>query len=245
MITKGTQLVNMTNGNVVEVVEEEKGGKVTIATRTATGHFTAVRRVASTSIRSGLLTLMGKPWKTGYVPADQLPAGHPFALPVPAGTVAGMDEEIDFQAMDTEELAAFAASKLTQVAILAKLADGAKEEIRRRQPRKGTTVLGDTAVIAKYPETFSAELAKANLTDQQYKAICVSKPDATRAKKLLGGDGPLYRSLCKPGKASLEIRPATDKDRQASSDLDTAEEITAQVPFAPGDGEGSTLRAPF
>lgn len=235
MIAKGTQLVNMTNGHAVKVVDEEKDGRITIATQTISGRLVGMRKVASTAVRSTYLTLMGKPWKTGYVPADQIPAGHPFAPPSSTGNVSSMDEEIDFTNMDNEELAAFAASRLTQAAILTKLADAAKDEIRRRKPRKGVTVFGNTAIVAKYPESFNADLAKDRLTPAQYEAICVSKPDATRAKKILGGaDSPLYKSVCKPGKAALEVRPATDKDHQAAADLDEAERVNGQTPFTVG-----------
>jgi hypothetical protein len=127
--------------------------------------------------------------------------------------------------MTDESLAEFTSRRLAEAKLLSALAEKAKEEIRRRTPRSGVTIFGSTAVVASRPMRFSADLARAALNKRQLEAISVTSPDATLAKKVLGPDSPLYRSVCKEGRITLAVRPATDDDRQAAGLADTAASV--------------------
>lgn len=217
--------ISVENGSVIKVLEDDNGRTV-VATVTITGRLINQRRMNGTSLHLSFLNNMGKPWKTGYVKADQLPENHEFAYrPARAATISVPTEDPEFSDMTTEALAAFASRYLAQAKLATDLAEKAKEEIRRREPRNGVTILGDTAVVASRPMRFDAALAAANLNRRQLEAISVTKPDATLAKKILGADTPLYRSVCKEGKITLTIRPATDDDRMAAEVADTAESV--------------------
>ena len=104
--------------------------------------------------------------------------------------------------------------------------------MRLRTKEAGTRVFGDVAVNAAPNNRFDAALAKANLTSRQYDAICVSKPDATLAKKVLGEDSPAYRATLKAGDWRVTIRFATDEDREMAR---IAEARAALASFQPGD----------
>lgn len=168
----------------------------------------------------------GKPWKTGHVKADQLPANHEHAYrPARDATISVPTEDPEFSDMTDEDLAEYANRRLAEAKLASDLAEKAKEELRNRKPRNGVTIFGNTAVVASRPMRFDAALAKANLNRRQLDAISVSKPDAALAKKVLGADTPVYRSVCKEGKITLTIRTATDEDRQAAEIADTAESV--------------------
>lgn len=217
--------ISVENGSVIKVLEDT-GGQTIVATVTLTGRLTNQRRMNGTSLHLSYLNNMGKPWKTGYVKADQLPENHPYAYrPARASTIQVPTEDPEFSDMTTEALAEYANRRLAEAKLASDLAEKAKEELRNRKPRNGVTILGDTAVVASRPMRFDAALAKANLNKRQLDAISVAKPDATLAKKVLGENSPVYRSVCKEGKITLTIRTATDEDRQKAEIADTAESV--------------------
>lgn len=170
-------------------------------------------------------TVVGTVTITGRV-INQLPENHEYAYrPARAATISVPTEDPEFSDMADEDLAEYANRRLAEAKLASDLAEKAKEELRNRKPRNGVTIFGNTAVVASRPMRFDAALAKANLNRRQLDAISVSKPDATLAKKVLGADTPVYRSVCKEGKITLTIRTATDEDRQAAEIADTAESV--------------------
>ncbi|MBQ6358832.1 MAG: hypothetical protein IJI97_07795 [Clostridia bacterium] len=218
--------ISVENGSVIKVLDASSRGTVVVGTVTITGRVINQRTMGDASLHTSYLNSTGKPWKTGYVKADQLPENHPYAYrPARAATISVPTEDPEFSDMTTEALAEYANRRLVEAKLATDLAEKAKEELRKRQPRNGVTIFGNTAVVASRPMRFDAALAKANLNKRQLDAISVSKPDATLAKKVLGADSPVYRSVCKEGKITLTIRTATDEDRQAAEIADTAESV--------------------
>lgn len=225
MNLKDEIFISMENGSVIKVLDDTDGQTV-VATVTLTGRLTNQRRMNGTSLHLNYKNTKGELWKTGYVKADQLPADHPYAYrPARAATISVPTEDPEFADMSTQALAEFANIRLAEAKLASDLAERAKEELRKRQPRTGTTILGNVAVIAARPRRFDADLAKQKLTSSQLAAISVTKPDATLAKKVLGKDSELYGSVCKEGKATLTIRNASDEDRQAAEIAETAERV--------------------
>lgn len=230
---KGETFISAENGSVVKVLEDT-GSHVVVATVTFDGRLTNQRRMNSASLRNA-----ARNRKTGYVrlnlKADQLPGDHEFAYrPASRQPMPVPDGDLDFSSMSDEDLAEFARRRLAEEKLAGYLANKAKEELRKREPRTGVTVLGDTAVVASRPHRFDASLAKKVLNRRQLEAISVTVPDASLAKKVLGADSPLYRSVCTEGKIRLEIRPATDEDREAAQIMDTAAQV-ATTNFRIGD----------
>ena len=218
--------ISVENGSVIKVLDASSRGTVVVGTVTITGRVINQRTMGDASLHTSYLNSTGKPWKTGYVKADQLPENHPYAYrPARAATISVPTEDPEFSDMTTEALAEYANRRLVEAKLATDLAEKAKEELRKRQPRNGVTIFGNTAVVASRPMRFDAALAKANLNKRQLDAISVSKPDATLAKKVLGADSPVYRSVCKEGKITLTIRTATDEDRQKAEIADTAESV--------------------
>lgn len=222
---KGETFISMENGSIIRVLEDNDGRTV-VATVTLTGALTNQRPINSRSLHLDYKNTSGNPWKTGYVLAEQLPDDHEFAFrPARAATISVPREAPAFEDMSTVELMEFTNRRLAEARLANDLAEKAKEEIRNRAPRNGVTVLGGVAMAVSRPQRFDPALAKERLNANQYAAICVTKADATKAKKILGEDSPLYKSLCTEGKARLEIRSATDADYEASRIQDTADEV--------------------
>lgn len=217
--------ISVENGSVIKVLEAGND-KTVVGTVTITGRVINQRTMGDASLHTSYLNSTGKPWKTGYVKADQLPENHEYAYrPARAATISVPTEDPEFSDMADEDLAEYANRRLAEAKLASDLAEKAKEELRNRKPRNGVTIFGNTAVVASRPMRFDAALAKAKLNRRQLDAISVSKPDATLAKKVLGADTPVYRSVCKEGKITLTIRTATDEDRQAAEIADTAESV--------------------
>lgn len=235
-IFAGDTYTNVVTGSIVEVREvSEKTEKVTVVTVTTDGRKINQRTLKTASLRNTATNAKGTPYLAGYVRSDLLCTE---AAPIKEPTVDLSD--IDYTELDDMALAAFAARADADAKRLTELVEDAKKEMRRRTTAAGTRVFGDVAVNAAPNNRFDAALAKANLTGRQYDAICVTKPDATLAKKILGEDSPAYRATLKSGDWRITLRFATDEDREEAR---IAEERASLASFLPGD----TLdgKAPF
>lgn len=221
----GEIFISMKNGSTIKVLEDTGADPISVATIMLNGTLTNRRPMDRSNLHTAYRNKSGDPWETGYVKADALPANHPYAYQASHVDAVPLPS---FSGMSTQELLEFANRRLAEASRAKELADRAKAEIRKRQPTKGITVLGDVTLETSYPNRFNADLAKEKLTPEQYAAICVTAPDAERAKQVLGGkDSPLYRSVCKTGDATLKIRAATDEDRRAAEIQKTAQRVVA------------------
>ena len=227
-IFAGDFYTNVATSTVIEVREsDEKTGKVTVVTIAPDGRKINQRTIQAASLRNSATSAQGVPYLAGYVRSDLL---RKEAAPTQETPVDFTD--IDFAELNDEGLALLAARADAEAKRLSDLVDDAKAEMRKRTKEAGTRVFGDVAVHAAANNRFDAGLAKANLTGRQYDAICVNKPDATLAKKILGEDSPAYRATLKAGDWRLTIRFATDEDRELAR---IAEERAALASFQPGD----------
>lgn len=206
---------NVATGAVVEVVSvDEETGRVTVVSVAPSGAKSNRRTIALGSFRAAVDNTKGAPYRTGYVRSDLL---------VPAKTApvhtkeSVMDvTEPDFSEMSEEDLALYMDSAQAKMNAFKDLFESAKTEWRSRRKDSGTVVFGETAVATAFAMSFSGDLAKKNLTDRQYEAICVTKPDPEAARRLLGKDSSLYQSLLTPAKPRITVRRATDEDREAA-----------------------------
>jgi hypothetical protein len=227
-IFAGDHYTNVVTGSIVEVREVDKEAEqVTVVTIAADGRKINQRTLKAASLRNSATNAKGAPYLAGYVRSDLL---RTEAAPIKEPTVDLSD--IDYTELDDMALAAFAARADADAKRLTELVEGAKKEMRRRTSSAGTRVFGDVAVNAAANNRFDATLAKANLTGRQYEAICVSKPDATLAKKILGENSPAYRATLKPGDWRITVRFATDEDREEAR---IAEQRASLGTFQPGD----------
>lgn len=206
---------NVATGAVVEVVSVNgETGKAEIVSVAPSGAKSNRRTIAVSSFRSGVNSAKGVPYRTGYVRSDLL---APAAAPVVHTKESVMDiSEPDFSAMTNEELAHYMDVTQAKKNAFESLFESAKEEWRSRHKDASTQVFGDTAVNTALASTFSADKAKRMLTDRQYAAICVTKPDAKLARKVLDENSSLYRSLLTPSKPRITVRRATDEDYEAA-----------------------------
>lgn len=237
---KGDRFVSLTTGALIEVVEADGSDRTAVATVTASGVLTNTRRILTTSLRTGYLTKMGRPAKTGYVLVSQLPGGHPFKPRTERNTMVDPTADIDYTTMNDAEIAAHIHAADVQAKAYTNLVDEGKAELRKRISESGTRVHGDVAVNAAPNRRFDATLAKENLTKRQYAEICLTKPDATLAKKILGEDSTAYQSTLKPGDWRLTVRFATDEDREEAelnerratlSTFETGDTFDDKAPF--------------
>lgn len=230
---------NVATGAVVEVVSvNETTGKAEVVSVAPSGVKSNRRTIALTSFRSGLDNTKGVPYRTGYVRSDLL---RP-ATPEPVYTKEPVMDttEPDLTEMSTGDLAVYMDVVQSKMDAFKALLDNAKTEWRLRVKESGTQVFGETAVNTALASTFSGDLAKKKLTERQYDAICVSKPNPELARRLLGEDSSLYRSLLVPAKARITVRRATEDDHEAArlsqvrSDLATFQEgdvFDGKAPF--------------
>jgi hypothetical protein len=195
----GDRFRNVKTGAVIEVVEELPNLKVRVGT-VAGDRLANIRTMSGTQLHLTERNRMGQKWQSGYVKmkapaAPQAPSGEP-----------------DLAALETSELVRWLDRVNAQKAILEKLAENAKDELRRRDLTEGVSIFGETAVVYAVPQMFDGKKAKALLTPQQYEAICVTKPDSKKAQAMLGKDSSEYQELCSPGTARITVRQATEED---------------------------------
>ena len=221
------RFIHTRTGEVVELTgtDAEMSKIVTI---TATGRRVRPRTVKTSSLKTGYSTKTGTPWKSAYVAVSCLPEGHAMApldeAPSAAQDVPSTPEFVfdmpDFSKMSEAELSAYGNARKTEAARADDLHEKAKDELKSRTRNPGMRIFGDIAVVAKRNRRFSGKKAKSLLSTVQYAAICVTKPDSAKARTLLNEDSPLYKSLLDDHGWTMEIRTATESDRQNLAEKD-------------------------
>jgi hypothetical protein len=228
-IFAGDRYVNVTTGAIIQVTEHSLTDRVSVATVNKNGDLVNRRNIASTDLHETATTKQGNTRKSGYVRSDE------YALAQEKQEkIIDTDQDIEYDQLDNVQLATFIAQREAQAKLLIEQADEAKKVMRTRTTERGTRVYGDVAVNAAPNEVFNATLALRNLTAEQYRSICIPKPDAKTAKEVLGENSEAYKSTIKKGDWRLTVRPATDEDREADLLAHKAHEVAAFVP-------GSTL----
>jgi hypothetical protein len=228
-IFAGDRYVNVSTGTVIQVTEHSTTDRVSVATVNKNGALVNKRNIASADLHETATTRQGNPRKSGYVRSDE------YALAQKKEeSIIDADQDIDFEQLDNTQLLAFIAQREAQAKLLAGQADEAKKVMRARITESGTRVYDDIAVNAASNDRFDPTFALKNLTTEQYRSICVLKPDATTAKKVLGENSEAYKSTLKKGEWRLTVRMATDEDREADLLARKAHEVATFVP-------GSTL----
>lgn len=234
----GARYTNVKNGSVIEIVEADDFGRCVVATVNGTGRLINQRKLGARNLHDNYLNLAGAPWKTGYVLTSALPYTHPYA---PRAVVKEVFS-VDVEDMSDEALAAYVYSKEAEAKAIAKDAEDAKDELKKRTKQAGLRLFGEVAVTARRTRRFNAGLAKKMLKPEVYQAICSTKPDPEKAKRLLGEDSADYDASCKKYDWTVTVRTATDEDREAA---EMAELTSREEPFKPGSVLAQEATAPF
>lgn len=226
-----TRFIHTRTGEVIEVIgtDAELSKVVTV---TATGRHIRPRTIKTTSLKTTLTTRRGTEWKAAYVAVSALPTGHPLAPaaePQPQISTA----RVDLRAMDDMELSAYSRQKKAEAALAADLYEDTKKELKRRNPDAQLYIYGDTALSITTNRRFDATLAKKTLTPVEYQAICLPKPDATLAKEVLSEDR--YAEICKDHGNKIEVRFATQEDRDRLAEQEDIATRSDAVSFIPDD----------
>lgn len=238
-IFAGDRYENVATGAVIQVTAHSTTSRVEVATVNAAGALVNKRTIGANDLHEDAKTKQGNPRKSGYVRIDAL-----VAAKKKEESIIDADQDIDYDQLDTDQLAKFIAQREAQAKLLIEQADAAKTIMRDRITERGTRVYGDIAVNAAINQTFNAKLALKNLTAEQYRSICIPKPDSALAKKVLGEDSAEYKSTLKEGDAKwrLTVRIATDEDREADLMARKAKEVSA---FVPGSSLNDDGEVPF
>jgi hypothetical protein len=91
--------------------------------------------------------------------------------------------------------------------------DRAKTVAKSRRTAEGMELHGDVAMVFTPSKKFDPKTAAGALKPSELASICVPKPDATMAKKVLGEHSPQYQACLKDHGYSLTVREANDSDR--------------------------------
>jgi hypothetical protein len=228
-IFAGDRYENVATGAVVQVTAHSTTSRVEVATVNAAGALVNKRTIGANDLHEDAKTKQGNPRKSGYVRIDAL-----VAAKKKEERIIDADQDIDYDQLDTGQLVKFIAQREAQAKLLKEQAEAAKTVLRARVTERGTRVYGDIAVNAAANSKFDPKLALRNLTPEQYRSICVLKPDGTQAKKLLGEESAAYQSTLAKGDWRLTVRLATDEDREAELMAQKAHDVATFVP-------GSTL----
>jgi hypothetical protein len=207
-VPENTQFVNLRTNGLIEAFNEGNGF-VTVATVRPDG-YGPHRVVKSDSFRTHYLDADGKPHKTGYVPVSKLPGDHPHARKTETGDM-DLAEHID--ELSDDELAELILRQQEAMATAKDIIDRAKAVVKSRNKELATRVYGNVAMVFISGRKFDAVTARRNLSAEEYRSICMPKPDATLAKKILGEESAAYARTQKDNGWTLTVREATDKDR--------------------------------
>jgi hypothetical protein len=222
-----TRFIHTKTGEVVEVTgtDAELSKIVTI---TATGRTIRPRTLKTTTLKTSYTNTRGVPYKSAYVALDALPVDHPLAEQNDAPETPQIStRRIDLTAMTDLELSDYGRQKKAERDLAADQYDDAKKELKRRNPDTRLYIYGDTALSVTSNVRFDGSLAKRVLTPQQYEAICMPKPDAARAREVLGEM--LYKTVCKDHGNKIEVRFATSEDRERLAEEQEIEEARADA----------------
>lgn len=218
-----TRYIHLTTGEVIETRTEAENGQVTVVTIAATGRHINLRTIRSNALKATYLNRRGTPYQRGYVPLASLPFDHPFTAPdLPiAAEPRPVLETPDLEELSDEALSAFAFARKAERDLADSLLEEAKNVIKSRTQDAGTRIFGDVAVVTTTNQRFNADLAKKLLDEVTYRSICVPKPDAAQAKRVLGESR--YMQVCKDHGFKLEVRGVTDADHEALAAAQDAE----------------------
>ncbi len=213
-----TQYIHTRTGEVVEAISADTE-LTEIETVTATGARIRRRTVKTASLKQGLTTRRGTEWKSAYVAVSALPEGHPLAPSVveekaseqATSTPKTSFTEPDLKKLSDEELSAYANSRRAEKALAEHYLDNAKKELKRRFRTPGPLIRGNVYLEVSSNRRFDPKLARSVLSDEEYRAILVPKPDPARARDIL--TEARYGEVCKDHGNKLAIRSVTDEDR--------------------------------
>jgi hypothetical protein len=157
-----------------------------------------------------------------------------LAIVRPASQRSALKDAPRCAEMSTESLVAYVARLEAEAKVLKERISDAKAEVksRRGDPEEkgsGVEVYGDLVAEFSSARTFNGKLAKARLTPAKYQEICALKPDATRAKVILGADSPEYAAVTEAS-WRLTIREATDEERRSTTSRDESCEEGLDLP---------------
>lgn len=123
------------------------------------------------------------------------------------------ETEEDFASMTPSALASFIARTEAKIKYMEGLVADASEFLAKTRKGDGTEIYDGIAVVtATTSPTFTASLAKKNLTPEQLAGISEPAPRAALARTVLGEDSAEYRKCLSPAKTSVTARRATDAD---------------------------------
>lgn len=206
-ISKGQRYVNVKSDVVIEIVGTDDTGRCTVATVQDDGRLVRQRSMLENDIHTESVTKAGQPWKSGYIPVNDWQKNFTERTNSMA--------DVDITKLDDVELATYVAKKEAQMKLLKDEAEKAKKILKARTSGTGTRIYGEIAVIARVNHRFDPALARAVLSPAEYNAICITVPDSTIAKRVLGADSEQYKKCMKDNGYSLMVRPATDDDYAA------------------------------
>lgn len=227
------RFIHTRTGEVIEVTgtDAEMSKIVTI---TATGRQVRPRTVKTASLKTDYTSKRGTPWRAAFVAVSCLPEGHAMApQPEQASQAPAEDEPLglpDFSVMDDEQLAAYGNAQKAKMELHKYFVDRAKEELKRRHPDPRTYLRGNVCLEVTTNLRFDDATARKNLTPAEYEATLIPKPDAKRAREILGEKR--YKLACKDHGVKLEIRTATDNDRRRIAELEETIAAKAEVDAA-------------
>jgi hypothetical protein len=205
---KNSRYVNVRTNTLVEVFAEGSG-TLRIATVSVDGY--GRRRTApATSFHPHYLDGNGRPRSSGYVPVNSLPGDHPRAMKT---EIDRMELLENLDSLSDDELREVIAEQQRIFNDTKTLIERAKEIAKKRRKVPGLELHGDTAFVYSPNRKFDAATARRVLDVKTLANVSVSKPDATRAKQVLGEDSDLYKACVKESGLKLEVREATDEDR--------------------------------
>lgn len=227
--------VNLRTNTLVEVFNEGFG---TLRIATVSGDGYGRRRTApATSFHPHYLDGNGQSRTSGYVPVNSLPGDHPRAMKT---EIDRMELLENLGTLSNEELAEVIREQQQVIGDANALVDRAKAVVKGRRKEPGVELHGNTAMVFSPNKKFDAKTAARTLAPQTLAKISVPKPDATRAKEILGEKSDLYRACLKDYGFKLEVREATDDDR-----LKALDERAAENPEVPADEVFELDEPPF
>lgn len=208
-----TRFLNIRTQNLVEIVGPVNTGTgfAVIATVRADG-YGPKRRAKASSFYPRYLDRDGNPRTAGYVPVETLPDDHPHAVRTEIDDMDLIDHLDQLGEIELAELI------LRQQEIAQKaeaLIEKAKNVAKSRRRTTGTVIFGDVAMVFAPGGKFNADYARTNLDPEDYRKICLPKPDPKLAKRLFANE-PKKLALCQKNHGfTLTVREVTDKDREA------------------------------
>jgi hypothetical protein len=200
--------VNVRTNTLVEVFNQGSG-ILRIATVSADGY--GRRRTApATSFHEHYLAGNGQPHTSGYVPVSTLPGNHPRAMKT---EIDRMELLENLDSLSNEELAQVIREHQQTISEAEAVVERAKTIAKGRRREPGLELHGNVAMVFSPNKRFDPKTAARTLAPQTLAKISVLKPDATRAKAILGEESDLYKACLKDNGFKLEVREATDDDR--------------------------------